>query len=188
MKEIIYLDTKLVNSLLAQLNEGLINKLIQQNGESTGNQETKTESNQHQVSGSVGVPGTVNFGANYTEGEATAHQQTFLKNTQKLIETALDDYSLDILINTLVSEEKIKDTNYKDGDIVKITGELTAYNFKQLEEALDLETIEFLLPDYQNFKQERAEYDKIKNNPKHFKRTQELRDSLSNRAWNNSKN
>ncbi len=53
---------------------------------------------------------------------------------------------------------------------------------------MDLETVEFLLPDYQTFKKDRAEYDKIKNNNKHFKRTEELRHKLNNSAWNNFKN
>lgn len=35
MKEIIYLDTNLVNSLLAQQNAGLITKLVNEDGEAT---------------------------------------------------------------------------------------------------------------------------------------------------------
>lgn len=43
MKEIIYLDTNLVNSLLAQLNSGLITKLVNEDGESDARTEGSTE-------------------------------------------------------------------------------------------------------------------------------------------------
>ena len=39
MKEIIYLDTNLVNSLLAQQNAGLVTKLVNENSESDSNAE-----------------------------------------------------------------------------------------------------------------------------------------------------
>ena len=53
MKEIIYLDTNLVNSLLAQQNAGLVTKLVNENSESDSNAEGGFDQTATSVSGGV---------------------------------------------------------------------------------------------------------------------------------------
>ena len=183
MKEIIYLDTNLVNSLLAQLNSGLITKLVNEDGESDARTEGSTE--QATKKGSFGFSALLKAEGDYSATTIDNYNFVFSKSNKNLVETALDDYSLDLLINGLEGKQLIKRTDYKDGDLISTSGELTAFNFEQLAEASDLEEIGFMLPGYDEFKSLRSEHSKIKDKQKHLQRTKEIQNELETNAWNN---
>ena len=80
MKEIIYLNTKLVNSMLAQLNTGLITKLINEQGIT----DTKGESTNETVSSTLNYKGNVAvFSGGVTSADTftDATNVVFSKNT-----------------------------------------------------------------------------------------------------------
>ena len=185
MKEIIYLDTKLVNSLLAQQNSGLITKLVNEDGESDARAEGSTE--QTTTSSDVGLSALLKAAGSYSNTNVDSYNFVFSKSNKNLVETALDDYSLDLLITGLETKELIKHSDYQDGDLISVSGELTVFNFEQLAETSDLEEIEFLLPGYDEFKSLQLELRKIKGKDKHLPRIKQIQEELSMNGWNNFK-
>lgn len=181
MKEIIYLDTKLVNSLLAQQNSGLITKLVNEDGESDARTEGSTE--QTTTSSDVGLSALLKATGSYSNTNVDSYNFVFSKSNKNLVETALDDYSLDLLITGLEAKNLIKHSDYQDGDLISVSGELTAFNFEQLAETSDLEEISFLLPGYDEFKSLKSEYGKIKGRDKYLPRAKEIQQALSTNGW-----
>lgn len=182
MKEIIYLDTNLVNSLLAQQNAGLITKLVNEDGESDAKTEGSTE--QTTISSDVGLSALLKATGGYSSTNVDSYNFVFSKSNKNLVETALDDYSLDLLITGLEAKNLIKHSDYQDGDLISVSGELTVFNFEQLAETSDLEEISSLLPEYDEFKALKSEYGKIKGKEKHLRRAKEIQESLSTNGWN----
>lgn len=183
MKEIIYLDTKLVNSLLAQQNSGLITKLVNEDAESDARTEGSTEL--VTTSSDVGVAALLKAAGSYSKTNVDNYNFVFSKSNKNLVETALDDYSLDLLITGLEAKELIKHSDYQDGDLISVSGELTVFNFEQLANTSDLEEIEFFLPGYDEFKSLQSELRKIKSKDKHLPRTKQIQKELSRNGWNN---
>ena len=182
MKEIIYLDTNLVNSLLAQQNAGLVTKLVNEDGESDAKTEGSTE--QTTISSDVCLSALLKATGGYSSTNVDSYNFVFSKSNKNLVETALDDYSLDLLITGLEAKNLIKHSDYQDGDLISVSGELTVFNFEQLAETSDLEEIGFLLPEYDEFKALKSEYGKIKGKEKHLRRAKEIQESLSTNGWN----
>lgn len=182
MKEIIYLDTNLVNSLLAQQNAGLVTKLVNEDGESDAKTEGSTE--QTTISSDVGLSALLKATGGYSSTNVDSYNFVFSKSNKNLVETALDDYSLDLLITGLEAKNLIKHSDYQDGGLISVSGELTVFNFEQLAETSDLEEIGFLLPEYDEFKALKSEYGKIKGKEKHLRRAKEIQESLSTNGWN----
>lgn len=185
MKEIIYLDTKLVNSLLAQQNSGLITKLVNEDGESDARTEGSTE--QTTTSSDVGLSALLKAAGSYSNTNVDSYNFVFSKSNKNLVETALDDHSLDLLITGLEAKELIKHSDYQDGDLISVSGELTVFNFEQLANTSDLEEIEFFLPGYDEFKSLQSELRKIKGKDKHLHRIKQIQEELSMNGWNNFK-
>ena len=181
MKEIIYLDTKLVNSLLAQQNSGLITKLVNEDGESDARTEGSTE--QTTTSSDVGLSALLKAAGSYSNTNVDSYNFVFSKSNKNLVETALDDYSLDLLITGLEAKKLIKHSDYQDGDLISVSGELTVFNFEQLAETSNLEEISFLLPGYDEFKSLKSEYGKIKGRDKYLPRAKEIQEALSTNGW-----
>ena len=179
MKEIIYLDTKLVNSLLAQQNSGLITKLVNEDGESDSRTEGSTE--QTTTSSDVGLSALLKAAGSYSNTNVDSYNFVFSKSNKNLVETALDDYSLDLLITGLEAKNLIKHSDYQDGDLISVSGELTVFNFEQLSETSDLEEISFLLPGYDEFKSLKS--GKIKGRDKYLPRAKEIQQALSTNGW-----
>lgn len=182
MKEIIYLDTKLVNSLLAQQNSGLITKLVNENGVSDAKTESSAE--QQTVTSDIGFSALLKANGGYSETNIDSYNFVFSKSNKNLVETALDDYSLDLLIKSLDENHKIKYSEYEDGDIISTTGELTAFDFKQLAEASNLVEIESMLPGYDDFKRKRMEVRKIRDRDKYLDKSKRLQSELEADSWN----
>ena len=183
MKEIIYLDTKIVNSFLAQQNSGLITKLVNEDAESDSRTEGTTE--QTTTSSGIGLSALLKASGEYSSTNLDSYNFVFSKSNKNLVETALDDYSLDLLITGLEAKELIKHSDYQDGDLISVSGELTVFNFEQLAETSDLEEIEFLLPGYDEFKSLQSELRKIKGKDKHLPKNKQIQKELSRNSWNN---
>ena len=115
MKEIIYLDTNLVNSLLAQQNAGLVTKLVNENSESDSNAEGGFEQSTTTVSG--GFTALVKADGNHSTTENENYNIVFSRSNRNLIETALDDYSLDLLLQELENDKLLKSSDFRDATL-----------------------------------------------------------------------
>lgn len=145
MKEIIYLDTKLVNSCLAQIDEGILTKLISGYDSSESSQEDGGEEITNSTSGGVEAL-FVNGGHNYSKTDIDKFSTVYSKSNSELIETALDDYSLDVLLDKLEQKQLLESNNWSDGEIVSFEGATAFYNFEQLLSVTNEETIRKVVP------------------------------------------
>lgn len=179
MKEIIYLDTNLINSLLAQKNAGLVTKLVDENSESDSNAEGGVKQTAVSVSG--GVSTLVKADVNHSATENENYNIVFSRSNRNLIETALDDYSLDLLLQELEGDKLLKSSDFQDGDFVFTEGKLDFFDFEQLKKVFTFDEIEDILPGYDEFKKLQSEYKKVKNNTK----KEQLKDEISHNGWNN---
>lgn len=185
MKEYIYLDTKLVNSYLAQLDEGVLIKMI--TGQDSG-EENSVENGEEKELGfstKAGIPGFAEGGGKITDKESNKMSTVFSENNSELIETALDDYSLDVLITKLKNENKLKYSsgNWNDGDIVITTNSFHVYNFELLRKSTEKEQLYKIIKEpkeLENARDELKRLQKIKQKSNNAKiRIAELQDSIS---------
>lgn len=153
MKEILYLDTDLMNSILAQLDEGLINSFSLEES----NQESETEGQQSlrgksagidaQISADTGIFGGggvkigTRLGGNGTE--STNESKTILEGQKDILNKAFHDYALDILLNKLNDSDSIKDNKNSllEGDLYKGESPYKFYDFELLKNILDVDSI-----------------------------------------------
>lgn len=179
MKEIIYLDTNLVNSLLAQQNAGLVTKLVNENSESDSNAEGGFDQTATSVSG--GVSTLIRADVNHSAIENENYNIVFSRSNRNLIETALDDYSLDLLLQELENDKLLKSSDFRDGDFVFVVVKLDFFDFEHLKNVSTFDEVEDILPEYDEFKKLQSEYKRVKNNT----RKEQLKDKISHNGWNN---
>lgn len=156
MKEIIYLDTDIMNSLLAQLDEGLVNSFSleqsNQESETEGQQSTRGKSAgvSAQLSASTGLfnRGGLKVGANLggNGNESTNESKTFLEGEKDILNKAFHDYALDILLSKLSEADSIKDKKYLgEGDLYIGESPYKFYDFELLKNILDLDAISSIM-------------------------------------------
>lgn len=150
MKEIIYLDTNLVNSLLAQQNAGLVTKLVNENSESDSNAEGGFDQTATSVSG--GVSTLIKAGVNHSAIENENYNIVFSRSNRNLIETALDDYSLDLLLQELENDKLLKSSDFRDGDFVFTVGRFDFFDFEQLKMSPLLMKLKIFFPNMPSLK------------------------------------
>ena len=180
MKEIIYLDTKLVNSMLAQLNTGLVIKSINESADSNSTSQGNVDSISTTSQLGGGVP-LVKAALSESKTSSDTSNLVFSTSNRNLMETALDDYSLDVLIKNLDDEKIIKSESIKDGDIILKKGKLSSYNFKYLKNIFELEDLKFILPDYDQFT---IDMKILKKTNKGSKNYNSLVQRIENSPWN----
>lgn len=143
LKEIIYLDTKLVNSIIAQNDQGLVLKRACDKGQNNSNSEETTQATSLNTSGGVTVG--ANFNVNRGETNSDKQSLVYSETNKELIEVATHDYALDILLEILKNE--IADNSVEDGQFIQQNGQVTFYDFKKLHESMDLEKLQLLMPE-----------------------------------------
>ncbi|HDR8171982.1 TPA: hypothetical protein QC096_006186 [Bacillus thuringiensis] len=126
MKEIIYLDTDLMNSMLAQLEKGLITSYsAEQNS-----QENLTEGQQSRHGKKASINGSLQIGNSIfakagigssvgTDGmEITQESRSFLEGEKDILNKAFHDYALDVLQEKLMAEKHLQPGPiFQEGDI-----------------------------------------------------------------------
>ena len=143
MKEIIYLDTKLVNSIIAQNDQGLVLKRAFDKGETNSNSEETTQATSLNTSGGVTVG--ANFNVNRGESNTDKQSLVYSETNKELIEVATHDYALDILLEIL--KDKIVNDCADDGQFIQQNDRVTFYDFKKLYESMDTGKLKLLMPD-----------------------------------------
>ena len=158
MKEIIYLDSKLVNSIIAQNDQGLVLKRAFDKGETNSNSEETTQATSLNTSGgvTVGAKFNVNRGESNTDKQSLVYSET----NKELIEVATHDYALDILLEIL--KDEIVNDCADDGQFIQQNDRVTFYDFKKLYESMDTEKLKLLMPDiFQPIEKKEKELSKI---------------------------
>lgn len=179
MKEIIYLDMNLVNSCLAQLDEGNLTKMVSGQVTSNSNQEDGGETISQSTKGGGSV-GFANGSHEYTKTEIDKYNSVYSVTNSELVETALADYSLDILIKKL-EEENLLIANFEeldDGNFFFGKDSFKVFNFSQLKKSVEKEHLDNVLTPEKSVDEALAELEKISKNPqlrvKHKARIEEL--------------
>ncbi|WP_070030322.1 DUF6414 family protein [Streptococcus agalactiae] len=183
MKEIIYLDTKLVNSFLAQMNEGLLTKLITE--EEQAKNKTEYASTATTKGNDVGFNTPIT--AKLTDAETITDAKNIVLSTsnKELIESALDDYSLDVLISNLLEKQLLKKGNYSIGDIVMINDEISVMNFDRISKSSQIEIAKDMFTEYIDFINLKKEYNKANPKNKLLNKYVEMKKEIDNSGWNN---
>lgn len=143
LKEIIYLDTKLVNSIIAQNDQGLVLKRAFDKGETNSNSEETTQATSLNTSGGVTVG--ANFNVNRGESNTDKQSLVYSETNKELIEVATHDYALDILLEIL--KDEIVNDCADDGQFIQQNDRVTFYDFKKLYESMDTEKLKLPMPD-----------------------------------------
>ena len=158
LKEIIYLDTKLVNSIIAQNDQGLVLKRAFDKGETNSNSEETTQATSLNTSGGVTVG--ANFNVNRGESNTNKQSLVYSETNKELIEVATHDYALDILLEIL--KDEIVNGCADDGQFIQQNDRVTFYDFKKLYESMDTEKLKLLMPDiFQSIEKIEKELSKI---------------------------
>lgn len=158
MKEIIYLDTKLVNSIIAQNDQGLVLKRAFDKGKTNSNSEETTQATSLSTSGGVTVG--ANFNVNRGESNTDKQSLVYSETNKELIEVATHDYALDILLEIL--KDEIVNDCADDGQFIQQNDRVTFYDFKKLYESMDTEKLKLLMPDiFQSVEKIEKELSKI---------------------------
>ncbi|MEA1855575.1 hypothetical protein U9M49_21160 [Cytobacillus sp. OWB-43] len=153
MKEIIYLDTDIMNSLLAQIDEGLIDSFsiedAKQTSETTGQQASKGKS--------AGVKGQLRLDTGWLPGggvaldgslgntgnETTHDSKTFLEGARDILNKAFHDHALNILLQKLDDLDLIEPYfKLNDGDIYLGESSYKYYNFELIKNMTDVKILE----------------------------------------------
>lgn len=158
LKEIIYLDTKLVNSIIAQNDQGLVLKRAFDKGKTNSNSEETTQATSLSTSGGVTVG--ANFNVNRGESNTDKQSLVYSETNKELIEVATHDYALDILLEIL--KDEIVNDCADDGQFIQQNDRVTFYDFKKLYESMDTEKLKLLMPDiFQSVEKIEKELSKI---------------------------
>ncbi|MDN3048467.1 MULTISPECIES: DUF6414 family protein [Enterococcus] len=149
MKEYVYLDMDLVNSYLAQLDEGILNKMVIGQNTADSKQEAGGETLTHTTKG-AGSIGILNGSHEYSTTEIDKYNTVYSVANSELVETALADYSLDVLFDKLKAKNLLKEdtADWSDGSIIFMQDDFKVFNFEQLKKSVDKDNLDnVLLPE-----------------------------------------
>lgn len=135
MKDIIYFDKQLANSYLAQIDEGVLIKAVAGSKNLQSNQNSSSDSSKKTGGAGAGIPAVVKVDAKYEKTITEMEAAVFSKENNELIETALDDYTLDLLLNKLTNSGKLISNDvstYADGSLIKINSPLKIFDLHHL--------------------------------------------------------
>lgn len=186
IKEVIYLDTTMINSLISQMNKGLITKMISGLDEIETN--SRTQTTQKTKGGWLGINKLITASLRISKAEGEQTNFTYSSNNKNLIETALNDYALEILLRDLEENEFLNSLEKKPGSYVLEEGDFYVYNLNQLATSTDLEVLNKDLPDYSEYVSLKKSLEKLKNNNtynKNSSKIEELERAIEEKPWNN---
>ncbi|MCR9038525.1 hypothetical protein QRX25_09930 [Bacillus sp. L381] len=150
MKEILYLDTELMNSNLAQLDQGLTTDISHHSDSQKTESDGSNYSNRKNAElgarlGIVSLNVNGKLGADAQEG---FHEgRSFLEGEKDILNKSFHDYSLSLLMDKLTEEGLLKETDsdLKEGDFFIIESELRLNDFSLIKRFCNPEKTENLL-------------------------------------------
>lgn len=157
MKEIIFLDDNYLNSVIAQLDEGVISSYSKIDGTQGAITNTK------ETGDSKGLEGIVQIGARYVK-EVKETSGTELTNSQeKVIDYVLNDYSLDILLKKTKDFQNFSSDieSASEGDFVQFEDFFNLYDFDLISTSTSSDNVDFMKnQSIAEFKTKKKEFDK----------------------------
>lgn len=156
MKEIIYLDTDLMNSMLAQLDKGLITGFVlEQNmheSETEGQQSNRGKKANlgGQLTAGTGLlnlgKGSLNGSMELNGSESENYSKTILEGQKDILNKAFHDYALELLTQKLIEENLITEGEpFKEGDLYLGESTYRFYDFELLKKAINHEKMEEII-------------------------------------------
>jgi len=166
VKEYVYLDMDLINSYLAQLDEGILTKMVTGMDTLNGHRNDDGKDRTKDIQGQAGVPGVANGKTGYSVTNTEKRSSVYSETNSELIETVLNDYSLDVLLDNLNNNELINNQQdtWIDGDFVSIYDTIKVFNFPQLKDSVTTENLQNVLFYPTEYIQKKEEYDKLTKN------------------------
>jgi hypothetical protein len=157
MKEIIYLNTEIMNSMLAQLEEGLITGFAFEQ-----NNQTSDTSGQQSVRGKkAGVNGQINVNTGMFPGgglklgatlgndgsESNNQSTTILEGQKDILNKAFHDYALELLTQKLTFSDLLveNENNLKEGDLFLGESTYRFYDFDLLKRSMDYSSMQEIM-------------------------------------------
>jgi len=141
LKEIIYLDTEIMNSMLAQLDEGLITSFSAE--ESV--QENETEGI-HSTRSKNAKASYLGLGVGGERRKMELESKTILEGQKDILNKTFDDYALDILSDKLVDQNLLNHgPDFKEGDLYLGESTYKFYDFQLIKNVLDYKLMESLM-------------------------------------------
>lgn len=137
MKDYIYLDEDLLNSNLAQLNQGLPS--VSQTEDTRGT----TRRTDSQTSNAKGLDGLFGFGSQYLKQTAETDGFEMISSQKEVLESVFHDYAVDLLLDSIPIYDNLVDNilDANEGDFIYIKEKFTIYDFSHLSKALNLDYI-----------------------------------------------
>lgn len=148
MKEYIYFDEDLINSTLAQLDKGLIKSI------SEGDEQTNSQSESDSKDTNFGLDGIFGVGAQLTKQISQFNSTEYSATQNRMLEYALNDYSVDLIISKIAQTEKFVDdvTQAEEGKIIVFSGGFSIYDFDLIKQITDESIASLLVDDNYNEK------------------------------------
>lgn len=186
LREYIYIDTIEINSLLAQLHEGLETAIKKTNNFNNTATEGHTFSADVNAKGSVGFSKLVNGGGSVSGGVQKNATSSTTNGIQDSIETIYSDYSVQVLESELAeSDLLVTDLNdIRYGQIIKIESRFDFIDFKSLEAGIDLEFFNYMQNDNSEIEELKKQKNllnaskKIRNSPEIKQQIKELNSQI----------
>ncbi|BDC58151.1 MULTISPECIES: DUF6414 family protein [Bacillus] len=150
MKEILYLDTELMNSNLAQIDQGLTTDVSHH----SDTQKTESDGSSYVVGKNAEVGARIGLLTLNVNGKIGADAQegfnesrSFLEGEKDILNKSFHDYSLSLLMDKLDERELLKTTEYdlNEGDFFIIESELRLNDFSLMKRFSNPEKTENLL-------------------------------------------
>lgn len=156
MKEIIYLDTEIINSMLAQLDEGIINSFTLENisQETQGEEVQSGRGKEAKLKGNVTLStgilpgGSIKFGTDLGNSgtETEKYSSSILEGQKDILNKAFHDHALEILLNKLIENNLLMQFGESnEGDLLFIESSFRYYDFELLKNSADAEIIQSLI-------------------------------------------
>lgn len=186
LREYIYIDTVEINSLLAQMHEGLETAIKKTNNFSNTATEGHTFSADVNAKGNVGFSKIINGGGSLGGGVKKNSTSAATNGIQDSIETIYSDYSVEVLESELSENNLLStDTNHVHyGQIIKIESNFDFIDFKSLEAGIDLEFFNYMQNDNSEIEELKKQKNllnaskKIRNSPEIKQQIKELNSQI----------
>ncbi|MCI1284122.1 MAG: hypothetical protein LKG24_05970 [Lacticaseibacillus songhuajiangensis] len=145
MKEFVYLDTRFMNSLLAQLDDGLSigSHLSTSNAESE--EQGTTQSAGANAQGGGSLAGIIKASTALTTQNGINTNNVQSKSASEIIDSIMDDSAFNLLENKLQKRTHTNLDNVKEGDFVQLTGKFRFYDFGYLSKITQKDTLNLFL-------------------------------------------
>lgn len=138
MKEIIYLDTDNLNSLLAQLGKGIINDFTEEDNISHTQGESSKSKKGVNNETRAGITPIILKRNEYSDEQETTSTKV-IEGQRDLLNKQFHDYSLNILLEKLKEHDLIVESDFKEGDIIESMGKFDFYDFSLINKAANAE-------------------------------------------------